>query len=694
MTTKEKQNQLLTEMLQVGEESVAWLNKQLKKKYKIPNATESEIRAKLKVSDLLDDENHQYVNLVQEGGAMLGIALLGYTYVLERMGIRFLKLAGTSAGAINAMLLASVRPKKKSTLKSPIILHYLTHKNLFDFVDGHEIVRWLLKDMIDYEDYVRCLVRSTGFTLGLGLGLTLFGSLLIWEPASYSIIGVVVSLGLAFLIARRIFGRGAVSNGIVQRYLFSPFFLNMFWAVLGVLSIAGLIEYYSSKLAWQMSFGLGPLAALMIWSLVLSHKRFGKDYLRFIQYIVGSILGVVLFSGFINSTGIGWKFTPPFYQKIMPDPYDYLSIAGISLLLFFFLIIGSIAWFLWERFNGSTFGLNPGNLFKEWIEDKMEHGEVHDEYDSTVPFQTTITDPDTHSSVIMEIFNPKNGIRTLEDLENKLSDIADLGLRYVPDENSEYKLKNDDNILVGLNKYDPDEPTLAIIATEIATENKIVFPKMWKLFYFDRDATNPNRLRPSHFVRASMSIPVFFEAFRVHPVPRKADREEEWNRHLQVQDGEIRQAVFVDGGSISNFPINIFNPNRADTPRLPTFGVRLQDRDPETSRHVDTLGGIAQSILSSIQANYDKDFLITHPQYELSLTKIDVHGYNWLNFNMASEQQVELFKKGAEAASDFLLKFDWELFKAKQFALSKDISTGKVRAAKTVKDVERLVKKK
>ena len=67
----------------------------------------------LKVSDLEDDEGHQYVNLVQEGGGMLGIALVGYTYILEIMGIRFWRLAGTSAGAINSVMLASIGEKTK-----------------------------------------------------------------------------------------------------------------------------------------------------------------------------------------------------------------------------------------------------------------------------------------------------------------------------------------------------------------------------------------------------------------------------------------------------------------------------------------------------------------------------------------------------------------------------------------------------
>jgi NTE family protein len=45
------------------------------------------------VSDVLDAHGNQFVDLVQKGGGVLGIALVGYTYILEQMGIRFLRLS-------------------------------------------------------------------------------------------------------------------------------------------------------------------------------------------------------------------------------------------------------------------------------------------------------------------------------------------------------------------------------------------------------------------------------------------------------------------------------------------------------------------------------------------------------------------------------------------------------------------------
>jgi NTE family protein len=43
-------------------------------------------------SDVIDDRDNQYIDLVMEGGGVLGVALVGYTYVLEEMRIRFLRV--------------------------------------------------------------------------------------------------------------------------------------------------------------------------------------------------------------------------------------------------------------------------------------------------------------------------------------------------------------------------------------------------------------------------------------------------------------------------------------------------------------------------------------------------------------------------------------------------------------------------
>lgn len=95
------------------------------------------------VSDLVDDEGNQYVDLVMEGGGTLGIALLGYVYALEQARIRFLDIGGTSAGAITAMLLAAADTKDKP--KGERLLEMLATQNLGDFVDGEMGVRSFIR---------------------------------------------------------------------------------------------------------------------------------------------------------------------------------------------------------------------------------------------------------------------------------------------------------------------------------------------------------------------------------------------------------------------------------------------------------------------------------------------------------------------------------------------------------------------
>ena len=66
------------------------------------------------LSDIVDDHGFQYVDFVMEGGGVLGIALTGYTYVLEQAGIRFLGIGGTSAGSINALMIAALGPPEEA----------------------------------------------------------------------------------------------------------------------------------------------------------------------------------------------------------------------------------------------------------------------------------------------------------------------------------------------------------------------------------------------------------------------------------------------------------------------------------------------------------------------------------------------------------------------------------------------------
>jgi NTE family protein len=73
------------------------------------------------ISDITDHQGNQYIDLVLEGGVVWGLALIGYTYTLEQAGIRFLNLAGTSAGAINAIVLSALGQSSDKKVKSSLL---------------------------------------------------------------------------------------------------------------------------------------------------------------------------------------------------------------------------------------------------------------------------------------------------------------------------------------------------------------------------------------------------------------------------------------------------------------------------------------------------------------------------------------------------------------------------------------------
>ncbi len=204
------------------------------------------------------------------------------------------------------------------------------------------------------------------------------------------------------------------------------------------------------------------------------------------------------------------------------------------------------------------------------------------------------------------------------------------------------------------------EAGLAVISSEVTTHTKAEFPRMAKLYW-----QNPGEISPALFVRASMSIPFFFVPFQVNGLPNAGKtNDKQWNDFAKYT-GEVPEKVrFVDGGMLSNFPINVFHRTDNSIPRKPTFGARLsvyREKYSETGTFLGLCGGM----ISTMRQIYDYDFLLKHPDYSKLICRIDADAkFNWLNFNMTRSEQIELFKLGAKKAIEFLEKFDWENYKS------------------------------
>lgn len=252
----------------------------------------------------------------------------------------------------------------------------------------------------------------------------------------------------------------------------------------------------------------------------------------------------------------------------------------------------------------NKFGLNPGTNFENWLDSALE----------------------------------KEGIKTFKDLQERRLMVPELRHRENPE-----------------TLYNP--PRLAIISADLTTHTKVIFPDMGPLYWQDID-----KVPPSLFVRASMSIPFFFFPFVVKNIPNSGKKgDKNWIKYAGYSGEVPREIKFVDGGMISNFPINTFHVR--GVPSRPTFGVRLSTYRENYSK-ADTLFSYGGAMISTMRQIQDYEFILKNPDYNKLICRINAdEEFNWLNFGMSKERQNQLFLLGAKRGIEFLEGFDWEGYK-------------------------------
>ena len=201
---------------------------------------------------------------------------------------------------------------------------------------------------------------------------------------------------------------------------------------------------------------------------------------------------------------------------------------------------------------------------------------------------------------------------------------------------------------------------IAIVAADITTQTKVDFPDMADLYY-----QNPMDQNPAEFVRASMSIPLFFEPVRADMawINGREDVRKRWAERANYTGELPDHVLFVDGGVMSNFPIDLFH-QEDQIPNRPTIGVKL-GTDRNHYNETTNISSFIGNIFEGVRNLRDHEFLIKNPEYRKLIAHIDVDGYNWLDFALTDETKLQLFEKGAEAAADFLEEFDWRGYKTR-----------------------------
>ena len=153
-------------------------------------------------------------------------------------------------------------------------------------------------------------------------------------------------------------------------------------------------------------------------------------------------------------------------------------------------------------------------------------------------------------------------------------------------------------------------------------------------------------------VRASMSIPFFFEPVRTVSRPSQA----------RMPDGSVitwpgGTVTWVDGGMLMNFPINAFQRIDGGPPRWPTIGIKLSAEPGVQAADVPAGSTLREGLrcLQTVTCEWDRyyvgqataDRTIFVPNAGLTATQ----------FDLTPQQRQTLFVNGARAATQFLIRW-------------------------------------
>lgn len=192
---------------------------------------------------------------------------------------------------------------------------------------------------------------------------------------------------------------------------------------------------------------------------------------------------------------------------------------------------------------------------------------------------------------------------------------------------------------------------LQVTASDLTTERLLVLPDDLKRFGIDPDGYSIAKA-----VRMSMSIPVFYEPFR-----------------LKDQNG--LEHFIVDGGLLSNYPIWILDDGESN-PDYPTFGFKFIEDQPEPQIIIDNrkkmdIVDYIKSIVSTAFDSLDHQYISTSQgdfqRTILIKTTVKLYGksknISATDFGISKIESALLFNNGVKAAENFLKSWSFEDWK-------------------------------
>lgn len=150
---------------------------------------------------------------------------------------------------------------------------------------------------------------------------------------------------------------------------------------------------------------------------------------------------------------------------------------------------------------------------------------------------------------------------------------------------------------------------------------------------------NPDELEVARAVRMSMSIPFFFQPIKL------------------TEKVSHKECLIVDGGLLSNFPVDLFDPETKE-PVRPTIGFKLSMDDPGDQIQMAAVKNVIAGPISELLAlfwtmNEAPDrYYLKNADYIRTIF-INPHDIQSTNFALSQVDKDNLFNYGVQAATIF-----------------------------------------
>lgn len=182
---------------------------------------------------------------------------------------------------------------------------------------------------------------------------------------------------------------------------------------------------------------------------------------------------------------------------------------------------------------------------------------------------------------------------------------------------------------------------LVVIVSDLSRGRMLRLP--WD--YQELCGLDPDRIAVADAVTASASIPFFFRAQHLTCGPK--------------QNGD--KLTLTDGGTLSNYPIGIFDRPNGTEPRWPTLGVKLSARMKPAAewRPADNPIEMCMRLFETMMDAHDNSY-VDQKSVQDRTVFVDTTGVSATNFKLTNEVRDQLFTEGQTSAAKFLATWNWQ----------------------------------